>query len=214
MSSALLEPGEVQVTTEHYRPEHYDELHRWVSYWYQIQATARAQPRSVLEVGVGSGVFSSYLRNRLRIPVTTFDFDASLQPDIAGDIRVLDLHVPPASFDAVVAFQVLEHLPFSDFAPALAQMARAARKSVIISLPCHGYMLGLRLRLWKWTWSFGRKISRRARWRFDGEHHWEIGTRGHSLRRVRAEIASVLEIERHYFCADYPYHYFFECRKR
>jgi 2-polyprenyl-3-methyl-5-hydroxy-6-metoxy-1,4-benzoquinol methylase len=206
-------PSVVQVPTDHYAPAAYDELHRWASYWHQIQAVVRTGARRVLEVGVGSGVLSAYLRQRLGLDVTTCDFDASLRPDLVGDVRQLDAVVPEQSFDAVVAFQVLEHLPFADFVPALRQLARASRRHVILSLPHYGWSVQGRLRLWKWNWAFSRRVSRFPRWQFNGEHHWEIGTRGHALRRVRAAVASVLAIERDYFCPDYSYHYFFETRK-
>lgn len=202
-----------QVAPNHYRPSHYDEFHRWVSYWYQIQSVARAQPRTILEIGVGSGVLSAYLRDRLQAQVTTFDFDPSLNPDLVGDVRQLASHVTPESFEAVLAFQVLEHLPFEDFKPALQQLAHASRKNVILSLPHYGYPLQMRFRLWRFNWAFGRKLSKKPRWTFDGEHHWEIGTRDYPLSRIRSEIQTVLQIERDYFCADYPYHYFFECKK-
>jgi len=204
----------VQVSTDHYQSHKYDELHRWISYWYQIQAVARSGARSVLEIGVGSGVLSSYLRSRLGMQVTTFDFDESLGSDLVGDVRQLDAAVHEEMFEAVVAFQVLEHLPFSDLGPAIQQLARASRNSVIISLPHFGWNVQARLRFWKWNWVFGRRVSKNPDWIFDGEHFWEIGTKGHSLGQVRSTIATVLDIEREYFCADYPYHYFFEGRKR
>jgi SAM-dependent methyltransferase len=203
----------VQVATEHYRASNYDELHRWISYWYQIQSVARSCADKVLEIGVGTGLVSDYLRRRLAMEVTTCDFDSSLRPDLVCDVRKLDRVVPENGFDAVVAFQILEHLPFEDFPLALQQLARASRRSVIFSLPHYGWDLQFRFRLWKRTFAFGRKISKYPLWSFNGEHHWEIGTRGHSLARVRDVAAGVLNIERAYFCADYPYHYFFECRK-
>ena len=213
MIAAVRNPRSMQVASGHYGPANYDELHRWLSYWHQIQSVASCRAQNVLEVGVGSGVLSSYLRSRLGLDVTTFDFDESLHPDLVGDVRELDSFVEEGAFDSVVAFQVLEHLPFSDFIPALRQLARASRQTVILSLPHYGYDLQMRFRLWKWTWAFGRKISKNPAWAFDGEHYWEIGVRGHSLNRVRQAISSVLDIQRAYFCPDYPYHYFFECAK-
>ena len=153
---------------------------------------------------------SSYLRARLGFAVTTFDFDASLQPDVIGDVRELSSMVRERSFDAVVAFQVLEHLPFADFIPTLQQMGKVARTAVILSLPHYGWNVQGRIRLWKWDWAFSRRISKRPAWRFDGEHHWEIGTRGYPLSRVRAAVAAAFKIDREYFCPDYSYHYFFE----
>lgn len=214
MNANFLDSTEVQVPAEHYRTAHYDELHRWISYWYQIQAVVRSGARDVLEVGVGSGVLSAYLRDRLGCEVTTSDFDPALRPDIVGDVRELTNVCGVESADAVLAFQVLEHLPFEDFPKALAQMARATRRSVIISLPHYGWDVSLRTRFWKRQWAFGFRISKNPAWQFNGEHYWEIGTKGHSLSKVRKVIGQTLTIERDYHCPDYPYHYFFECRRK
>jgi hypothetical protein len=203
-----------QVTADHYGTANYDELHRWISYWHQIRAVVRSKAGSVLEVGVGSGVLSSYLRGRLGLPVITFDFDASLAPDIVGDVRSLVRHAGENCADAVLAFQVLEHLPFEDFETALRQMALASRRNVILSLPYYGWDCSMRARFWKRQYSFGFRVSKNPAWSFNGEHHWEIATRGHSLAKVREVINRVLDIERDYFCEDYPYHYFFECRRK
>lgn len=53
----------VQVAPEHYDFERYEELERWISYWYQIRAVLAVKPRTVLEIGPGSGVFNRYLRH-------------------------------------------------------------------------------------------------------------------------------------------------------
>ena len=204
----------LQVTLDHYKPEQYEELHRWISYWYQIQSIIRSGAKSVLEIGLGTGIVTHYLRHRLGLKVTTLDFDESLNPDIVGDVRELASLVGGRQFDAVAAFQVLEHLPFEDFVPVLKQMARVSRKVVLISLPYNGTFFQVRLKVWRLSVAFGRKIPRYCKWRFDGEHYWEIGTRGHSLTRIRSAIKAVLDIEWEYFCPDYPYHYFFECRVR
>ncbi len=215
MNATLPEEAlEIQVPTAHYDAANYDELHRWISYWHQIRAVVRSNARSVLEVGVGSGVLSSYLRARLGLSVTTFDFDETLAPDIVGDVRALARHAGEGCADAVLAFQVLEHLPFGDFETALRQMALASRRNVILSLPYYGWDAAVRARIWKKKFSFGFRISKNPPWSFNGEHHWEIATRGHSLAKVREVINRVLDIERDYFCADYPYHYFFECRRK
>ena len=204
-----------QVSPVNYCPSNYDEFHRWASYWYQIRAVMRAAPKTVLEIGCGTGVVSHYLRERLKMKVTTFDFDPALAPDIVGDVRELNQYFDLASFDCVCAFQVLEHIPYKDFQPCLAQMNQVTRRAVVISLPYWGYFLQLRLRLFKqrYTLAFGRKITRPFTWQFNGQHYWEIGTREYPLQRVVDAVVEILEIERHYFCPDHPYHYFFECRK-
>ncbi len=201
-----------QVSNENYAALSYDHLQRWISYWYQIQAVARHQPETVLEIGVGTGEVTNYLRHRLNLKTTTFDFAEDVHPDVVGDIRELRSHFQPDSFDTVCAFQVLEHIPFENFETCLQQMSEVARQRVIISLPYSGYFLQFRLRflLYKWSMAFGRKIGIPKDWRFNGQHYWEIGTRQTPLHLIQQSVSQILYIEKEYFCPDYPYHYFFE----
>jgi hypothetical protein len=202
-----------QVLPEHYSLK-YDSRDRWLSYWYQIQAVARAGAQSVVEVGSGSGVLSTYLRQQLGLSVVTFDFDESRKPDVVGDVRQFASHFQPRAYDAVCAFEVLEHLPFDNFIPVLTQLAIVSRRYVILSLPHWGYFVQVRFWLKRWRFVYGRKITRPYTWQFDGQHYWEIGTRGYSLRRISDAISEVVTIKSQYFCQDYPYHYFFECQTK
>lgn len=75
------------VSDTHYTAPHYDERHRWPAYWYQIDAIRRTQAKSILEIGPGSGMLNSYLKNQLNLDVTTYDYDSRIHPDVQGDIR-------------------------------------------------------------------------------------------------------------------------------
>lgn len=205
-----------QVSPGFYNCETYDTRQRWLSYWYQIQAINRAKPKSILEIGCGQGLLSHYLRHNLGINVTTIDIDTSLMPDITGDVRLLRENFEPNSFDLVCAFQVLEHIPFDEFIPALRQMREVSRETVLLSLPHCGYNLHVRLWLKNHQFAIGRRVTpfKPSSWVFNGQHYWEIGASESSLKRVVSMIRSVLKIKTHYFCPDYPYHYFFECHKK
>src|SRR5258706_6379231 len=105
----------VQVAPEHYGFERYDEAERWMSYWHQIRAVLAVRPKRVLEIGPGSGVFRSYLR-AAGVEVNTLDIDTSRDVDYVADITKLDTALPAGlTFDAICAFQGLEHLPLDDF---------------------------------------------------------------------------------------------------
>ena len=212
MSSDVSTTFVPQVPADHYQPHSYDELHRWISYWYQIRAVIRTGGNDVLEIGLGSGVVAEYLRRRCGLHVVTFDADPVTQPDVIGDVRRASRAMGSSRFDVVTAFQVLEHLPFAEFPTVLEELAALSRSHVLLSLPYNGHFLQWRVRIWRWQVAFGRKIPHNNRWVFNGEHYWEIGAQGYPLYQVRAAITRVLHIEREYFCPDYPYHYFFECR--
>lgn len=202
----------LQVEAAFYGFTSYVHLQRWISYWYQIDAVLRQKPATVLEIGPGTGVTTAALR-QAGVAVTTFDFDPALKPDIVGDVLELAQTLEPKSYDVVCIFQVLEHLPFERFEAAVAALATVARHKVVISLPHWGYPLELRFRLLKdrFRWAFARKFARPKTWSFDGQHHWELGTRGHGVADIAAVLGRHLTIEKQYFCPDYSYHYFFEC---
>ncbi len=105
---------EVQVAPDHYDFERYDDRERWMSYWHQIRSVLAVRPRTVLEIGPGSGVFRGYLQ-RAGVDVKTLDIDASRGVDYVADLTRLDETLPSGlTFDAICAFQVLEHLPLSE----------------------------------------------------------------------------------------------------
>ena len=202
----------VQVPPEHYRFERYDDLERWSSYWYQVRSALRLKPRTVLEIGSGTGVFRSYLRG-VGIDVASADFDATRRPDFLCDVARLDEMLPAGlRFDVVAAFQVLEHLPFHRFEDCLDGIARRGRHA-LISLPYHGFQLRFAFALGPLKISFGRHVPLPWRKRFDGEHHWELGV-GYSIRRITRIMATRFEVLGHRFLPENPYHHLWVLRSR
>jgi 2-polyprenyl-3-methyl-5-hydroxy-6-metoxy-1,4-benzoquinol methylase len=115
---------EVQVAPEHYDFERYDDAERWMSYWHQLRVVLAVRPRTVLEIGPGSGVFRRYLEHA-GCSVKTLDIDASRGVDYVADVTKLDETLPAGlTFDAICAFQVLEHLPLDQFEVCLRNLAR------------------------------------------------------------------------------------------
>lgn len=203
----------VQVEPAHYDFERYDDRERWMSYWHQIRVVLAVRPRRVLEIGPGSGVFRSYLRSA-GVEVSTLDIDGSRGVDYVADITKLDAALPPGlTFDAVCAFQVLEHLPFAEFETCLANIARRARPHVFVSLPYRG----LRVR-WSMWWgdhhlTLGHKLMLPWRHRPIPEHHWELGW-PYTARKVTKVIARQLDVVSRGFLPENPYHYLWQLRAR
>lgn len=206
-------PRAVQVAPDHYDFERYDDAERWMSYWHQIRAVLAVRPKTVLEIGSGSGVFRSYLRSA-GVDVKTLDIDRSRNVDYVGDIARLDEALPEhLVFDAVCAFQVLEHVPLSEFDTCVANLARRANPHVFLSLPYRG--LRVRLALW-WGdhhWTLGHKFM--LPWRHEPipEHHWEMGY-PHTARRITKRIANHLDVVSRGFIPDNPYHYMWQLSRR
>jgi ubiquinone/menaquinone biosynthesis C-methylase UbiE len=203
----------VQTDKQHYQFGQYVQLERWSSYWHQLDELIRLQPKSVLEVGAGDGVVADYLKKHAGVAHTSVDIAEDLQPDIVGEIE----HLPVAdkSFDVACAFEVLEHIPFERFTPALTELVRVARTAVVISVPHWGRHFSIEVRLpffkrvrwqWKMPWL---PITHK----FNGQHYWEVGKKGYDVPTViRAIEAAGLRVERHYIAFESPYHHFFILR--
>jgi predicted SAM-dependent methyltransferase len=121
------------------------------------------------------------------------------------------------AYDLVCAFQMLEHLPYGQSLAAFGEMARVARRHVVISLPdargawryvLHVPRIGVVERL------FERPVFGLHEHRFDGEHHWEVNKRGYGLQRIVADLSRHAELLKTYRVSEMPYHRFFVFRRR
>jgi hypothetical protein len=196
-----------QVDALAYSFTRYTGIDRWSSYYYQLREIFAAEPESVLEIGGGDHT----VRDRLReagIPYTSVDIAQDLRPDIIASVTALPLS--DRSFDIVCACEVLEHLPFEEFDAALAELARVARRRVILSLPHYGPSVRLELKLplvprFRLAW----KVPHPARHTFNGQHYWEIGKRGYPPRRIRDALRRHFVIASEYIPFENQYHHFF-----
>jgi 2-polyprenyl-3-methyl-5-hydroxy-6-metoxy-1,4-benzoquinol methylase len=100
-----------------------------------------AECSSLLDVGCGANSPLRYIRfhgTMIGLDAHEPSIEASREKSIHGGYihaDVEDLQLPADSFDAVVALEVLEHLPKGSGVPFLANLERIARKIVIISTP-------------------------------------------------------------------------------
>lgn len=117
---------------ERYRAWEYNTKERLCSFWHQADEVRRLQARSVVEVGVGSGLVAGWLRDR-GVSVTTVDLDPDLSPDVCAPVTELPL--ADGTFDVALCCEVLEHIPFDQVVPALRELGRVARTGVVVSMP-------------------------------------------------------------------------------
>ena len=203
-----------QVKRSHYFTEHYDKKEHFISYWYQINEIKNLNPKRTLEIGVGNGFVSTYFKKR-NFNIKTLDIDSRLTPDVVGSL--LDLPFQNDTFDVVACYEVLEHLPFGNFPKALMEIRRISKYSTILSLPD----VYPEIRIY-FTIPLVRKIKiifplpqigKKAH-EFDGQHYWEIGKSGYSLKKIISEINKVgFIINRSYRLFEHPYHRFFILNK-
>ena len=192
----------------------YDTRQRFASYWHQIAEIMSLLPERVLEIGVGSGFVSTYLRNQ-NLPLTTLDTSCDLKPQIVGDVT--QIPCADSSFDVVSCCEVLEHLPYELFPTALSEIHRVSRRYAIVSLPDAGRVYRLALQvpmvpdkslLYRFARFFKRSIDP------DGLHCWEIGRKGYPLRMVVHDLQSAgFSIEKAYNVFENPLHRFFVLRR-
>ena len=202
-----------QVDKSHYSHAYVTQA-RWISYWHQITEVLRLGVTSLLEVGVGPGVVRHYLKEQ-GLEVVSVDIDEELHPDVVCSVTDLTSHFAPDSFDAVLCAQVLEHLPFPFFDEALNQLSIVTRRHAILSLPNAGptFKAAIKLPFLREV-KLGVKLPLPLRHRFNGEHYWEIGKRGHSYSTIYKTIERKFLVQRVFYPFENPYHLFFVLTKR
>ena len=143
---------------------------------------------------------------------TSVDVAEDLHPDAVGS--VLQLPFADASFDAVCAFEVLEHLPFEQFNTALSELCRVARTHVVISVPHFGPMFSFSLKIpFIPQIRVAVKIPFPKKHIFNGQHYWELGKRGYSVSLVRNKLSTYGTLVRDFVPFGSPYHHFFVLKK-
>lgn len=195
-----------QIPPEYYRFERYVDEVRWATYWHQISAVLDFRPKTVLEVGVGAGVVSSYLSS-LGIEVTTLDVNPSLGADMTGSVLDLKALLGDQTFDVILCARVAHHLPLDDFNSLLCNLEGACRVGVVLTVPFddlrfymalrrtagdyHYFSIGLPLAL--------KRIGRIGRRLTAYERLWKVTRFGKTgVRKTRARIQETFVIRDSY----------------
>lgn len=198
---------EVQVTKANYFFNRYVDKKRWASYYDQINEALAVSPRKLLVIGVGDGIVVEILRMQ-GIEVYTMDFDASLNPDFNLDVRNID--ELPLNFDVILCCQVLEHIPFADFEATLDKLMEKTNR-LVLSLPMqHSRPFSF----FKIQRAFFKRIAFSVPrynkvFHFDGEHYWEMNTKGYLKSKISKIIAQKYHICKSYIQPDNVYHFYY-----
>jgi len=203
-----------QVKPNHYFVNSYDSKGRFISYWYQINEIIKLNPEKVLEIGIGNGFVSKYLKER-KVNISTLDVDKRLNPDMVGS--VLNIPFSDESFDVVACYEVLEHIEYKNINKALSEIFRVSKSYAILSLPDAGRVYRVYLQIPK-IGVFKRLISlprlKNPIHKFDGEHYWEIGKAGYPLGKITKDIERAgFIIKKTCRVFENPYHRFFILKK-
>ncbi|MBC8434349.1 class I SAM-dependent methyltransferase [Desulfobacula sp.] len=203
-----------QVAPDHYINPSYDSKERFISYWHQINEVISLNPKEVLEIGIGNGFVHNYFKKK-GVKIKTLDIDKGLNPDVVGSV----LGVPffDETFDVVACYELLEHLPYSNFRESLKEIHRVSRKHVILSLPdvTTIYRINIELpRIRPIKKLIPHPFHRPAQHAFNGEHYWEIGKTSYPLERIELDIRQRgLNIIKTYRVFEFYYHRFFVLEK-
>lgn len=202
-------------TRLHYGPG-YLTHDRWLSYVTQVTALKDINPKRVAEIGIGPGVVGPMVKATYPgCQYVSVDVDPTLRPEVCASVT--DLPFSDAAFDAIFCCQVLEHLPYELFVPAMTELRRVASRRVVISLPDESLFFYLRARglrrilpsLWKGI-SLPRPNPERHDFEAHGQHYWEIGKRDFPVGRVLADISRAgLVLNHHFRMIERPYWHFF-----
>lgn len=145
----------------------------WIYYWHQANLVWKEVPKSskLLEIGVGTGFLSNYLKGQ-GWSVKTLDIDEGKNPDIIGDASTYEFDkVRP---DAVLAFEIFEHLPFPLFARTVENIGKSTAQSVIFSIPWAARpIFSLSIKLPKIKEKHFSVLLRRNIVT-ESNHHWEL----------------------------------------
>ena len=199
-------PRDFYVSDANFTAEH---LH---SMGFQVQQLWHLRPRRVLEIGIGNGFVSTFLR-QAGIEVVTADINPALKPDICAPLSDLPSRLRGERFDVVSCCEVLEHMPFDQFDGNLHTLASLATNA-FVSLPGHSVWAGLSGRLGVHNRFINVHLGLRIpnRRRLTDGHFWEIDSRwatrrGALVQGMRRHFARV----EHGVFPMHRYHYYFRC---
>jgi hypothetical protein len=201
--------NKLQVNATHYRFDNYVDIARWNSYYYQIVETMAFEPETVLIIGVGDNIVGQILQYK-SIKVYTLDYDVALNPDFVGSIADIDVILQNQRFDVVLCCQVLEHLPFDLFEKTIQKMKNIS-DNVIISLPYEPLYCKIDIEM---TRVSPKRINIDIpqffrKYKFNGEHYWEIGVGTHSKHEITSIMEKQFKIKKQFIVPHNHFHYFY-----
>jgi len=192
----------------------YNKKSRFISYWYQINEILNLKPSSILEVGIGTGFVSDYLR-KWSFKVTSVDIEPRLNPNVVGDIQTLPFK--DNNFIVAVAFEVLEHFPFEKFDKLISELKRVSKEYLIISLPDVSKVYKILFNLpffGEVKFLLNIPVISKPKTPISNDHYWEIGTKLYSLERIKEKLKrNELIILKNFRIFENTYHRIFVLKK-
>lgn len=206
------------ITSLGLRNSEYLSKDRFISYHHQLRLifSLGNQVNNILEIGIFNSLLTDLLKSN-GYNVTTADVDPNLAPDVVLDLTT-DFSLPKDKFDAIVLFQVLEHLPYEQSEQALKKLAQATKKFLVISLPYNSQYFAFQIKSSFFLYRPRHLLIKVPQfWStkpISDQHYWEIGLKGYPKQRILNSVANAgLTVRQEFTDPTYPYHYFLVLEK-
>lgn len=184
---------EKNLEREGYFSDHYFSVLMMSTFAHQINDIYNLNPKSIIEIGIGNGFTSSFLKSA-KYKITTCDINENLNPDHVLPVQQLETVFSSGQFDLAVCCEVLEHIPFEEFEPAIAAIS-AVSDRLYLTLPNYKKFFGFsgffdvpRLRR-----LFNLGIYLPIPRKITPEHFWELDSDNYS------KSANIIAIIKKYF---------------
>lgn len=194
-----------------YFSDSYFALPQLFSLSHQIEKIHKLAPRDIIEIGIGNGFTSSFLR-RAGYDVVTVDINPALGPDICAPLAEVEPHLYGRRFDLAVCCEVLEHMPFAEFESNIKLLRRVADR-LFLTLPNNRKYFGFSglVRFPKYnpievkvfiSGRFGKGVPK--------EHFWEVDScQETSLKNITSILGTVFSSVKTGNFSMNPYHRYF-----
>lgn len=123
---------ERDLVRETYFSDSYFSMPQLCSFAHQLNFIHSMKPESAIEIGVGNGFVSTFLK-RAGVPVITADINPALDPDICAPLAEVRMHLDQPS-DLVICCEVLEHMPLEELDANLDHL-RGLGERLFLTLP-------------------------------------------------------------------------------
>lgn len=203
---------ESSLTSGVYYSDQYFDNKQLYSLAKQINDIYNFGVKSVIEIGIGNGFVSSFLR-RSGIKVKTFDINKNLQPDVCCSIEDVPRYINE-DYDLTVCCEVLEHMPFEQFSSNIDMISKLS-DDAYITLPNNRKSFGfggiIRVpKLKHKEISFYIDINNKGH--LGSGHFWEVGLNKNcdlkSIKKILLQNYEQVKIEKYSLN---PYHISFKC---
>lgn len=182
---------EALLEKKRYYADGYFNVDHFISISEQIRLVRGLKSTNILEIGIGNGLVSDFLR-KAGYNVTTFDINPNLNPDVIGSVTDLVEALNHRKFDLILCAEVLEHMPFEYFEQVINNIALTTNEYAILTLPRSQkviFDIQCKIKIPKMPYFntglfFSLPISS-----VPPEHHWQLDS---SVQTKREEIVKII----------------------